>query len=126
MDADKKIITTIDEFIGQFPVETQKKLQQIRETIKTVVPEATEAISYGIPTFKFHGNLVHFSGYAHHIGFYPGASSIVKFNNEISAYKSAKGTVQFPLDKPIPFDLIRRITAFRAEENLAKLKTKGK
>ena len=124
MDAGKKKITTIDEFIAQFPVETQKKLQQVRETIKAVVPEAIEAISYGIPTFKFHGNLVHFSGYEHHIGFYPGASSIVKFKNEISEYKSAKGTIQFPLDKPIPFDLIRRITAFRLEENLNKTHSK--
>ena len=115
---------TIDSFISQFPQETQRLLQQVRETIKAVAPEATEVISYGIPTFQFHGNLVHFSGYAHHIGFYPGASTIKEFEKELSAYKTSKGTVQFPLDKPIPFDLIRRITEFRLEENLKKVKKK--
>lgn len=115
---------TIDDFIGQFPKETQVLLQKVRETIKAVVPEATEAISYGIPTFKFHGNLVHFAGYAHHIGFYPGASSILVFAEELSEYKTSKGTVQFPLDKPIPFDLIRKITEFRLDENLKKVKKK--
>ncbi len=115
---------TIDDFISQFPPETQNILQQVRETIKAVVPEATEAISYGIPTFKLHGNLVHFSGYAHHIGFYPGSKGVKEFAIELSAYKTSKGTVQFPLDKPIPFDLIRRITEFCLEENLKKVKKK--
>ncbi len=115
---------TIDDFICQFPQDVQGLLQQVRETIKAVAPEATEAISYGIPTFKFHGNLVHFSGYAHHIGFYPGAKGIQEFASELSPYKTSKGTVQFPLDKPIPFDLIRRITEFCVEENLKKVKKK--
>jgi uncharacterized protein YdhG (YjbR/CyaY superfamily) len=115
---------TIDDFVLQYPKETQTLLQKVRETIKAVAPEATETISYGIPTFQFHGNLVHFSGYAHHIGFYPGASGIREFANDLSIYKTSKGTVQFPLDKPIPFDLIRRITEFRLAENLNKVKKK--
>ncbi len=118
------IPNSIDNHISTFPPETQHLLQQVRETIKAVAPEATETISYGIPTFKLHGNLVHFAGYAHHIGFYPGASSIRVFAAELSSYKTSKGTVQFPLDKPIPYDLIRKITVFRLEENLKKVKKK--
>jgi len=115
---------SIDDHISLFPPETQRLLQQVRETIKAVAPEATETISYGIPTFKFHGNLVHFSGYANHIGFYPGSSGIREFATELSAYKTSKGTIQFPLDKPIPFDLIRRITEFRLAENINSVKKK--
>ncbi len=119
-----EIPNSIDDHISLFPPDIQRLLQQVRETIKAVAPEATETISYGIPTFQYHGNLVHFSGYAHHIGFYPGSSSIREFASELSAYKTSKGTVQFPLDKPIPFDLIRRITEFRLMENLKKAKKK--
>jgi uncharacterized protein YdhG (YjbR/CyaY superfamily) len=119
-----EIPNSIDNHISTFPPETQRLLQQVRETIEAVAPEATETISYGIPTFKFLGNLVHFAGYAHHIGFYPGASAVLEFAKELSAYKTSKGTVQFPLDKPIPFNLIRRITEFRVEENLNKMKKK--
>ena len=90
---------TIDEYIAYFPVDVQKILQQVRETIKSVAPAATEAIAYGIPTFRLNGNLVHFAGYAHHIGFYPGAEGIEVFKNEFSMYKVSKGTVQFPLDQ---------------------------
>ena len=115
---------TIDDFISQFPQDVQGLLQQVRETIKAVAPETTETISYGIPTFQFHGNLVHFSGYANHIGFYPGSSAIHEFAKELTEYKTSKGTVQFPLDNPIPFDLIRRITAFCVEEHLKKVKKK--
>lgn len=119
-----EIPNSIDDHISLFPPDIQRLLQQVRETIKAVATEATETISYGIPTFQYHGNLVHFSGYAHHIGFYPGSSSIREFASELSAYKTSKGTVQFPLDKPIPFDLIRRITEFRLMENLKKAKKK--
>jgi uncharacterized protein YdhG (YjbR/CyaY superfamily) len=119
-----EIPNSIDEHISQFPPETQHLLQQVRETIKAAAPEAVETISYGIPTFQFHGNLVHFAGYARHIGFYPGASGIREFNEELSAYKTSKGTIQFPLDNPMPFDLIRRITEFRLAENLQKVKKK--
>jgi uncharacterized protein YdhG (YjbR/CyaY superfamily) len=117
-----EIPKSIDDHISQFPPETRRLLQQVRETIKAVAPEAIETISYGIPTFQLHGNLVHFAGYAQHIGFYPGSSGIREFAGKLTAYKTSKGTVQFPLDKPIPFDLIRRITEFRLEENLKKVK----
>ena len=119
-----QIPNSIDNHISTFPPETQQLLQKVRETIKAVVPEATETISYGIPTFQFHGNLVHFAGYAHHIGFYPGSGGVERFRDELAGYKTSKGTIQFPLDKPIPFDLIRRITEFRLEENLKKVKKK--
>ena len=117
-------IKTIDDFISGFPPDAQSLLQQVRETIKAVAPEAIETISYGIPTFQLHGNLVHFAGYAQHIGFYPGSSGIREFAKELTAYKTSKGTVQFPLEKPIPFDLIRRITEFRLDENRKKVKKK--
>lgn len=116
----------IDSFIADFPKETQKLLQQVRETIQKAAPEAQETINYGIPTFKLNGNLVHFSGYKNHIGFYPGAAGIKAFEKEISKYKNAKGSVQFPLDQPIPFDLITRITKFRVQQNIEKAEAKKK
>lgn len=118
--------TTIDGYIAGFPKEVQVILQKIRKTIQDAAPEATEAISYQMPTFKLHGNLVHFAGYAHHIGFYPVPSGIEKFKAELSVYKQGKGSVQFPLDQPIPYDLIRRIVEFRVEENLDKVAGKQK
>ena len=111
---------TIDEYIAYFPVEIQSILNQVRETIKSVAPTATEVISYGIPTFRLNGNLVHFAGYAHHIGFYPGGEGIEVFKDELTSYKTSRGTVQFPLDKPIPYELIKKITLFRVERNLSK------
>lgn len=116
----------IDSFISDFPNETRLLLQKVRETIHKAAPEAREKISYGIPTFELNGNLVHFSGYKHHIGFYPGAAGIKAFEKEISGYKSAKGSVQFPIDRPIPYDLIERITKFRVLQNLQKAKAKKK
>jgi len=110
----------IDEHIAAFPPATQQMLQQLRKTIQKAAPEATETIGYGIPTFKLHGNLVHFSGYNHHIGFYPGAAGIENFKQELSGYKGAKGSVQFPLDKPLPLELITRIVSFRVQQNMAK------
>ena len=112
--------TTIDEYIAGFPQEVQGILEQIRRTIHEAAPEATEAISYQMPTFKLYGNLVHFAAFQHHIGFYPVPSGIEKFKTELSVYKQGKGSVQFPLDQPIPYDLIRRIVEFRVEENLEK------
>ena len=88
----------------------------MRQTIREAAPEATEAISYGMPTFKLNGNLVHFAAFKNHIGFYPTPSAIEAFGKEISQYKWAKGSIQFPLDKPIPFDLARRIVVFRVQE----------
>jgi uncharacterized protein YdhG (YjbR/CyaY superfamily) len=95
-------------------------------TIRQAAPGAEEAIKYQIPTFTLEGNLVHFGAYKKHIGFYPTPSGIEKFQNELSAYEGAKGSVKFPLDKPVPFDLISRIVAFRVQENLDKAATKGK
>jgi uncharacterized protein YdhG (YjbR/CyaY superfamily) len=120
--------TTIDLYIAQFPKETQLLLEQLRFTIKKVAPKAEECINYGIPTFKLNGNLVHFAGYKNHIGFYPGAAGIASFQKEISNYKNAKGSVQFPIAEKIPFKLIEKITKFRVKQNLekAKLKTKSK
>jgi uncharacterized protein YdhG (YjbR/CyaY superfamily) len=116
-----KNATTIDEYIALYPKDVQVLLEKLRKTIRDVVPEATEAISYGIPTFKLNGkNLVHFGGYAKHIGFYPAPKGIEAFKEELSVYEGGKGTVQFPLDKPIPYDLVKKIVAFRASENLAK------
>lgn len=116
---------TIDEYIAQFPEEIQAILQKIRAVIREAAPDATEKISYQMPTFYLNGNLVHFAAFKTHIGFYPVPSGIEKFKEELSQYKGGKGSVQFPLDKPIPYDLIRRITLFRVEENLqSKRKSK--
>lgn len=114
----------IDQYIANFPVETQKLLKQIRETIRKAVPTAKEVISYGMPAFKQHTVLVYFAGYAKHIGFYPTGSGIEAFKDEFSDYKWSKGAVQFPLDKPLPLDLITRITKFKAERDLEKTKKK--
>ena len=108
---------SIDEYIAKFPPETQKLLEEVRAVIAAVAPDATETISYAIPTFDLNGtHLVHFAGYERHIGFYPTPSGIVAFRDELRPYKSAKGSVQFPLGRPLPADLIRRITAFRVEQ----------
>jgi uncharacterized protein YdhG (YjbR/CyaY superfamily) len=112
----------IDEFIAQYPPEAQNKLEELRQSIHQAVPRATEKISYGIPTFVFHGNLVHFSAYDHHIGFYPGSAPIKQFAQLLKPYETAKGTVRFPLDKPLPLALIRQMTLAAAERNLAKKK----
>jgi uncharacterized protein YdhG (YjbR/CyaY superfamily) len=116
----------IDQYISTFPESTQKLLELIRSTIHKAAPEAQETISYAIPTFTLNGNLVHFAGYQHHIGFYPGAAGIATFKDALSIYKNAKGSVQFPLDKPMPLELITKIVAFRVEQNLAKTKKRTK
>jgi uncharacterized protein YdhG (YjbR/CyaY superfamily) len=106
--------TTIDEYIAEFPPVTQKALQEMRALIKETAPGATETISYAIPTFDLNGrHLVHFAGYARHIGFYPTPSGIEAFEKELAPYETAKGSVQFPLGQPLPADLIRRIVEFR-------------
>ncbi|QDW26853.1 DUF1801 domain-containing protein [Pedobacter sp. KBS0701] len=112
----------MDQYIATFPVETQKLLQKVRETIHKAVPAAKEVISYGMPAFKQHAVLVYFAGYDKHIGFYPTGSGIEAFNNEFIDYKWSKGAVQFPLDKPLPLDLITRITKFKAERDFEKAK----
>lgn len=111
---------TIDEYIAPFPPQTQAVLQEIRALIRAHAPGATEKMAYGIPTLFLNGNLVHFAGYARHVGFYPGASGIAAFAHEFTAYKSAKGSVQFPLGEPLPTDLIRRIVEFRVAEQSQK------
>lgn len=113
-------ITDIDSYIASFPKETQVLLKQMRTTIHKIVPEAQEAIKYSMPTYILNGNLVHFAGYEKHIGFYPAPSAMVAFKNELSVYKTGKGSVQFPLDKPLPIDLIREMVAFRVMENKEK------
>ena len=110
----------IDAYIAAFPPEVQALLQQLRQTIQKAAPRATEAISYQIPTFKLHGNLVHFAGFKKHIGFYPGATGIAAFRDEMTGYKSAKGSVQFPLDQPLPLALVAKIVKFRVKQNLEK------
>ncbi|WKY45125.1 DUF1801 domain-containing protein [Eubacteriaceae bacterium ES2] len=115
-------IQTIDDYILQFPEAIQVILSQIRQTIREQAPEATEKISYQMPTFYLNGNLVHFAAYKKHIGFYPAPSGIEAFKDELSVYKSAKGSVQFPLDKPVPLELIKKIVLFRVEENTKKTK----
>jgi len=116
----------IDEYIAGYPQDVQEILEQVRTTIRGAAPEAEEAISYGIPTFKLKGNLVHFAAYKKHIGFYPTSTGIEKYKNELSAYEGAKGTVKFPLTEPIPFDLISQIVTFRVKENLERAEAKAK
>lgn len=112
---------TIDEYIAGFPAETRKVLAQLRALIKATAPGATESISYAMPTFDLNGrHLVHFAGYAKHIGFYPIPTGIEAFKEELEPYKQGKGSVQFPLDQPLPTDLIRRIVEFRVRENTGK------
>jgi len=118
METDKSHPTTIDEYISQFPEDQQHILVKIRGVIRESAPGAIEKISYQIPGFYLNGPLVWFAGYKHHIGFYPKGSGIEAYKEELSAYKSAKGTVQFRLDKPIPYELIGKIVKFRVAENL--------
>jgi uncharacterized protein YdhG (YjbR/CyaY superfamily) len=110
----------IDGYIAAFPEDVQKKLQEIRATIKKAAPEAEETISYAIPTFKLNGNLVHFAAFKNHIGFYPTPTAIEAFRKELSVYESAKGSVQFPLNEPLPHALITKIVKFRVKDNLEK------
>ena len=119
--ANRSTAASIDEYIAGFPPETQKVLQAVRALIKASAPGATETISYAIPTFDLNGrHLVHFAGYAKHVGFYPIPTGMQAFGDELKPYKQGKGSVQFPLDRPMPTDLIRRIVEFRVEENTRK------
>lgn len=120
MEGEKGHPTTIDEYILQFPEDVQHILVKIRAVIKESAPEAVERISYQMPAFYLYGNLVWFGAHQHHIGFYPRASGIEAFKEELSAYKGAKGSVQFPLGKPVPYELISEIVKFRVAENLRK------
>lgn len=115
---------SIDEYILQFPADVQNILNKLRNVIKESAPDASEKISYAMPTFFLDGNLVHFAAYKNHIGFYPAPSGIETFKPELSGYKSSKGAVQFPLNKPLPFDLISKIVKFRVAENKSKAEAK--
>jgi uncharacterized protein YdhG (YjbR/CyaY superfamily) len=116
----------IDEYIAGFPQDVQAILEKIRATIREAAPGAEEAIKYQIPTFTLKGNLVHFGAFKKHIGFYPTPTGTEEFENELSVYEGAKGSVRFPLDKPIPYDLIVQIVRFRVKENLEKAQAEGK
>ena len=119
--ANRSTANSIDEYIADFPRETQKVLQEVRALIRASAPDATETISYAIPTFDFNGHhLVHFAGYEKHVGFYPTGSGVEAFKQELKPYKSGKGSVQFPLGQPLPTDLIRRIVELRVAENTGK------
>jgi uncharacterized protein YdhG (YjbR/CyaY superfamily) len=125
MNTSHRQFGNIDNFIKSFPPDVQEILEKLRKTINEAAPEAEEAIRYGMPTFRLlGGNLVHFAAFKEHIGFYPTPSAIVAFKKELSVYKGAKGSVQFPLDKAIPFDLVRKIVEFRVKESLVTMKTK--
>lgn len=126
MESSKVNFTSIDEYIATFPAEIQQLLQEIRTTIKAAAPEAEEKISYQMPTFALHGNLVHFAAFKHHIGLYPAPTGIEAFKEELAPYAGAKGSIRFPLDKPIPFALISKIVKFRVNENVAKAAAKRK
>jgi uncharacterized protein YdhG (YjbR/CyaY superfamily) len=115
-----------EEYIVSFPPETQKRMEQVRAIIKKTAPQAEEVISYGMPSFRLNGRLLYFAAYRNHIGFYPMASGVETFKSFLSDYKWAKGSIQFPLNKPVPLDLIADIVKFRVQENMAKAYTKSK
>lgn len=121
-----KDLKNIDEYISKFPADIQVLLEQMRSTIRKAAPDATEKISYQMPTFFLKGNLVHFAALKNHIGFYPTPSAIIKFEKELKEYVSSKGAVQFPIDKPLPLKLVTRMVEFRVEESLKKAALKAK
>jgi uncharacterized protein YdhG (YjbR/CyaY superfamily) len=126
---EKTEITTVDQYIGQFPADVQERLIQMRDTIRAAAPDAQEILSYGMPAYAQAGNLVYFGAAKAHIGFYPTPQGVETFAEEFSAYKGNKGSVQFPNNQPLPLDLVRRVTESRVEQNLAKAaakKGKGK
>ena len=126
MNSTKNKFQTIDEYIASFPGDIQDILQKIRQTIKKAAPDAEETISYQIPTFKLHGNLVHFAAFKKHIGFYPASKAIEVFEKELTSYETSKGTIRLMLNDKIPYALIARITKYRVEENLKKARKKVK
>ena len=122
----KTAVNDIDSYIESFPKDVQTLLKQLRSTIAKAAPEAEQAIRYAIPTFILNGNLVHFAGFKNHIGFYPAPSGIEAFKKEVSKYEAGKGTLQFPLDSPLPLNLVTKIVKFRVKQNLEKSKAKKK
>lgn len=126
MKTHKTIPATIDEYIAEYPPEIQRILQKIRKTVRNAAPDAKETIGYRIPTFRLEGNLVHFAAFKNHIGFYPTPTGTETFKKELSVYESGKGSVRFPLDKPVPYALITKIVKFRTKENLKRAEAKRK
>ncbi len=122
----KTVPESIDEYIQSHPKNVREKLQKIRAAVRKAAPDAKEAISYRMPAFKQNGNLVYFAAFSKHISFFPTASGIEKFQKELAGYETSKGTVKFPLDRPIPYGLISRITKFRVKETLEMAGKKGK
>jgi uncharacterized protein YdhG (YjbR/CyaY superfamily) len=125
MENNKVGFTSIDEYIATFPEDIQKILEEIRATIKVAAPEATEKISYQMPTFYLKGNLVHFAAYKRHIGFYPAPRGIEAFKDELARYEGSKGAIRFPIGEPLPLDLISRIVKFRVTDNLKNAEKKA-
>ena len=126
MSANKTKPTNIDEYIAGLPKDIQKILEELRSTISKAAPGAEETINYGIPTFTLNGNLVHFAAFKNHIGFYPTPGGIEAFKKELSVYEGAKGSVQFPIEKPLPLALVTKIVKFRVKENAERAKAKKK
>ena len=126
MEENKTIPESIDEYILNFPPEVQEILKSLRKVIKEAAPVAEEKISWQMPTFALHGNLVHFAAFKNHIGFYPAPTGIEAFKEELSQYKGAKGSVQFPIEKPLPYELISKIVKFRVAENIKQAEGKAK
>jgi uncharacterized protein YdhG (YjbR/CyaY superfamily) len=120
VDAPNKQFNTIDEYINTFPEDVRIILNEVRQTIREAAPQAQETINYQMPTFTLNGNLVHFAAFKNHLGFYPTPSGIEAFKKELAPYKGAKGSVQFPIDQPMPLSLIRRIVEYRVKENLER------
>ncbi|MBH0333934.1 hypothetical protein ABH14_30110 [Brevibacillus brevis] len=126
MKETKVTYASIDEYISTFAPEVQEILQTLRGVIKEMAPDAKEKISYQMPTFALHGNLVHFAAFKNHIGFYPSPGGIEEFKEEVKEYHKSKGTLQFPIDQPLPYDLIRKIVQYRVASNLKKAESKSK
>lgn len=126
MKIDQSTPKNIGEYIAGFPHDVQEILEKIRMAIRKAAPDAEETIKYQMPTFTLNGSLAHFAAFKKHIGFYPTPTGIEEFKKELSVYEGAKGSVRFPLDKPIPFDLIGKIVKFRVKENLERGEAKGK
>ena len=124
MEKAKMVPKTVDQYIAAFPADVKKRMQQLRKTIKAAAPRADELISYQMPGYKYFGMLVYFAAYKNHIGFYPGAGGVLEFYKELSSFKSAKGSVQFPHDRPIPFEIISKIVKFRVKQNEEKISLK--
>lgn len=126
MNEARSIVTSVDAYIAGFPEHIQALLQSVRDTVRAAAPEAEERIAYQMPTYSQHGNLVHFAAFKNHIGFYPAPSGIEAFAQELARYEGAKGSIRFPLDEPLPLDLIRRVVEYRLAENTAKAAAKKK